>query len=62
MSLRMYPVSAARWAQLAGTPVPADRTYEPVPRGERTHRFRDEHNRIRAHVAALLAEHTSARP
>jgi hypothetical protein len=61
MSLRMYPLSAARWAQLAGTRVPSDRAYGPLPRGDRTHRFRDEHNLIRAHVAALLAEHTSAR-
>jgi hypothetical protein len=61
MSLRMYPVSAARWAQLAGTRAPVDRTFDRVARGDRTHRFRDEHNLIRAHVAALLAEHPSAR-
>jgi len=61
MALRVYSVSAARWAQLAGTRVPTDRTYEPVERGDGAHRFRDEHNLIRAHVATLLAEHTSAR-
>jgi hypothetical protein len=61
MPLRVYPVSAARWAQLAGTRVPIARTFDRVERRDGTHRFRDEHNLIRAHVAALLAEHTAAR-
>jgi hypothetical protein len=57
MSLRIYPMSAARWAQLAGTRRPIDLT-EPAPDADRTRQVREEHERIRAHVAKLLAERT----
>ncbi|MGO9876161.1 MAG: hypothetical protein ACLPVY_20500 [Acidimicrobiia bacterium] len=60
MPLRIYPISAARWAQLAGTPSPIDLTERTVDTGDRADRFRDEHAALQVQVAALLAEHVSA--
>jgi len=60
MALRIYPISAARWAQLAGTRLPIDLTQRTVDPGDRADRFRDEHAALQAQVAALLAEHASA--
>ena len=56
MSLRIYPISAARWAQLAGTRLPIDLTERNRPDGNRAREIREEHDRIRERVAKLLAE------
>ena len=56
MSLRIYPMSAARWAQLAGTRLPIDLTERNRHDADRARQVREEHDRIRAHVAKLLAE------
>jgi hypothetical protein len=62
MALRIYPMSARRWAQLAGTRLPIDLTERnrgDVDRAREVREVREvreEHERIRAHVARLLAE------
>src|SRR5262249_14550215 len=56
MSLRIYPISAARWAQLAGTRLPIDLTERNRNDVDRARQVREEHDRIREHVAKLLAE------
>jgi hypothetical protein len=61
MTLRIYAISATRWRQLAGTRLPIDLTRRPTDAGDRAQRLREEHELIRAHVAALLAERESAR-
>jgi hypothetical protein len=59
MALRIYPMSAKRWAQLAGTRLPIDLTERAVESGDRAGRMRAEHDLIQAHVIALLAERES---
>jgi hypothetical protein len=49
-------MSAVRWAQLAGTRLPIDLTERTSPDADRARQVREEHERIRAHVAKLLAE------
>jgi hypothetical protein len=56
MALRIYPMSPARWAQLAGTRLPIDLTERNRHDVDRARQVREEHDRIRAHVAKLLAE------
>jgi len=56
MALRIYPMSARRWAQLAGTRLPIDLTERNRGDVDRAREVREEHERIRAHVARLLAE------
>jgi hypothetical protein len=60
MALRIYPMSASRWAQLAGTRLPIDLTERGADTGEHAHSRRDEHDLIQAQVTALLAERASA--
>ena len=60
MALRIYPMSPARWAQLAGTRLPIDLTERTADNGDRARRIRHEHDLIRAEVAALLAERALA--
>jgi hypothetical protein len=60
MTLRMHPVSAARWAQLAVARNPVDLAPEaPRPRAGNGRR-RAEHAAIQAEVAAIAAERVSA--
>ena len=56
MALRIYPMSARRWAQLAGTRLPIHLTERNRGDVDRAREVREEHERIRAHVARLLAE------
>ena len=56
MALRIYPMSAARWAQLAGTRLPIDLTERNRHDVDRAREVREEHDRIRERVAKLLAE------
>jgi len=60
MSLRIYPISSARWAELAGTRRPIDLTRRPEQHRDPGTRMREEHARIRAEVHALLAERAHA--
>jgi hypothetical protein len=61
MALRIYAISATRWAQLAGTRRPVDFTQRTAAGGDRARRLREDHELIQAHVYALLAERESAR-
>jgi hypothetical protein len=61
MTLRMHPVSAARWAQLAAARNQIDLTPEtPRPRAGKGNR-RAEHAAIQAQVAAIADGRVSAR-
>ena len=62
MTLRMHPVSASRWAQLAATRHPIDLTEEtsPRPRPDIGRRRRSEHADIQAQLAAIAAKRVSA--
>ena len=62
MTLRMHPVSASRWAQLAATRHPIDLTEEP-PRPARPDKDRgrkDEYAAIQAQIDAIAAGRVSA--
>jgi hypothetical protein len=61
MTLRMHPVSASRWEQLAATRHPIDLTEEPAPRAasaraDKGRRRRSEHAAIQAQVDALALQ------
>ena len=61
MTLRMHPVSAARWSQLAAARKPVDLTEEtPRPRAGTGRAKRTEHAAIQAQVAAIAAGRVSA--
>jgi hypothetical protein len=61
MTLRMHPVSASRWAQLAATRQPIDLTEEPTPaRPDKDRGRRGEHAAIQAQVDAIAAGRVSA--
>jgi hypothetical protein len=60
MTLRMHPVSASRWAQLAGSRHPVDITETPRPRVDIGRRRRTEHAAIQAQVAAIAARRIEA--
>ena len=62
MTLRMHPVSASRWAQLAATRHPIDLTDEETPlrRPDLGRRRRAEHMAIQAQIAAIAARRVSA--
>jgi hypothetical protein len=61
MTLRMHPVSASRWAQLAATRHPIDLTEQPRPaRPDEDRGRRAEHDAIQAQVDAIAAGGVSA--
>jgi hypothetical protein len=62
MTLRMHPVSAERWAQLAASRHPIDLTDEPTPRPRTdiARRRRADFAAIQAEVAAIAAQRVSA--
>jgi len=61
MTLRMHPVSASRWAQLAASRHPIDLTEEsPRPRPDIGRHRRAEHADIQAQLAAIAAKRVSA--
>jgi hypothetical protein len=62
MALRMHPVSAERWAQLAASRHPVDLTDEPAPRPRPDigRRRRADFAAIQAEVAAMAARRVSA--
>ena len=62
MTLRMHPVSASRWAQLAASRHPVDLTEEPTPRPRPDigRQRRAEFATIQAEVAAVAARGVSA--
>ena len=62
MTLRMHPVSASRWAQLAASRHPIDLTEDatPRPRPDIGRRRRAEHAAIQAQIAAVAARRASA--
>jgi hypothetical protein len=62
MALRIHPVSASRWAQLAASRHPVDLTEEATPRpGPDIRRRRHaEHLAIQAQIAAIAARRVSA--
>ena len=62
MTLRMHPVSASRWAQLAASRHPVDLTEEPGPRPRPDigRRRRADFAAIQAEVAAVAARRVSA--
>ena len=66
MTLRMHPVSASRWAQLAATRHPIDLTDEestpepPPDKARRRSGSRDEHAKIQAQVDAIAAPRVSS--
>jgi hypothetical protein len=62
MTLRMHPVSAERWAQLAASRHPVDLTDEPAPRlrPDIGRRRRADFAAIQAEVAAMAARRVSA--
>ena len=60
MTLRMHPVSAARWAQLAASRHPVDITEPARPRTDTGRRRRTEHAAIQAQVAAIAARRIEA--
>jgi hypothetical protein len=62
MTLRMHPVSASRWAQLAATRHPIDLTEEPTDpaRPDKDRGRRDEHAAIQAQIDAIAAGRVSA--
>jgi hypothetical protein len=58
MTIRMHPVSASRWAELAATRHPIDLTGEPSStpppgRRQRRRRRREEHAAIQAQVDSI---------
>jgi hypothetical protein len=58
MTIRMHPVSASRWAELAATRHPIDLTDEPSStpppdKRRRRRRRRDEHTAIQAQVDSI---------
>ena len=57
MTLRMHPVSASRWEQLAATRHPIDLTEEPTrpTRPGKDHRARAEYAEIKAQIEAITA-------
>jgi hypothetical protein len=62
MTLRMHPVSASRWAQLAASRHPVDLADEPRPRprADIGRRRRADFAAIQAEVAAVAARRVSA--
>ncbi|MDQ1509518.1 MAG: hypothetical protein QOG50_1362 [Actinomycetota bacterium] len=62
MTLRMHPVSASRWAQLAASRHPIDLTEDetPRPRPDISRRRHAEHAAIQAQIAAIAARRVSA--
>ena len=62
MTLRMHPVSASRWAQLAASRHPVDLTEEPSPRPRPDigRRRRADFAAIQAEVAAIAVRRVSA--
>ncbi len=62
MTLRMHPVSASRWEQLAESRHPIDLTEEanPRPRADIGIRRRSEHADIQAQLARIAARRASA--
>jgi hypothetical protein len=60
MTLRMHPVSAERWAQLAASRHPVDLTDAPTPRPDIGRRRRADFAAIQAEVAAMAARRVSA--
>jgi hypothetical protein len=62
MTLRMQPVSAERWAQLAASRHPVDLVDEPTPRPrpDVVRRRQADFAAIQAEVAAIAAQRVSA--
>jgi hypothetical protein len=62
MTLRMHPVSASRWAQLAATRHPIDLTEAPTrpARADEDRGREAEHDAIQAQVDAIAARGVSA--
>ena len=62
MTLRMHPVSASRWEQLAASRHPVDLTEEPSPRPRPDigRRRRADFAAIQAEVAAIAVRRVSA--